>query len=332
CYRIVWSHSGAQGIVASELASSKEPPKAVAGADRRVTTGASDGVAEKVDITGFRKLASSVAAVVLALTGGLGAQVALADWELSDGASSVTIAEDGSVTVVGGSNINVEVDGANDAGSITISLDNNVDLTAGGSLAIGGTQVDSTGITTGDVSATNISANLVDADEVQAGSITASSLTTGNTIVDNSGLVITGGPSVTSSGINAGGQVISNVADGTHPDHAVNKGQLDVVSAAANAGWNVAGTSTANIGPNGTVTFSGDSNVTVTTGGAANAGTVNVTLNPDLNVTSVTADTVTAGDIEAENVDAETVNADEVNAAKVNADDIVATGNVGVAG
>ena len=40
------------------------------------------------------------------------------------------------------------------------------------------------------------------------------SVTTGNTVINNSGLTITNGPSVTSSGINAGGSKITNVADG----------------------------------------------------------------------------------------------------------------------
>ncbi|OOF87705.1 hypothetical protein BKG93_00905 [Rodentibacter ratti] len=55
------------------------------------------------------------------------------------------------------------------------------------------------------------------------------SLTIGDTSVNNDGLTIDGGPSVTVSGINAGNKVISNVAPGVKATDAVNKGQLDQV-------------------------------------------------------------------------------------------------------
>ncbi|WP_141669507.1 S-layer family protein [Megasphaera sp. DISK 18] len=53
------------------------------------------------------------------------------------------------------------------------------------------------------------------------------SVTTGNTVVNNSGLTITNGPSVTSGGINAGGSKITNVATGTDGTDAVNVAQLE---------------------------------------------------------------------------------------------------------
>lgn len=52
------------------------------------------------------------------------------------------------------------------------------------------------------------------------------SVTTGNTSINNSGLHITGGPSVTQTGIDAGGKRITNVAAGVNPTDAVNVGQL----------------------------------------------------------------------------------------------------------
>ncbi|PZT85104.1 MAG: hemagglutinin, partial [Citromicrobium sp.] len=68
---------------------------------------------------------------------------------------------------------------------------------------------------------------------------------------------------------------------------------LNAVDTAANAGWNVtatgAGSTTANIGPDGTVTFAGDPNLTVTQDGADDAGAVNIALNRNLDVDSVTA-------------------------------------------
>ncbi|MBE6079395.1 MAG: hypothetical protein E7204_00850, partial [Veillonella sp.] len=53
------------------------------------------------------------------------------------------------------------------------------------------------------------------------------SVTTGNTVINNSGLTITNGPSVTSGGINAGGKKITNVATGTDGADAVNVAQLE---------------------------------------------------------------------------------------------------------
>ncbi|MFI8127017.1 ESPR-type extended signal peptide-containing protein [Acinetobacter sp. ABJ-A23_2] len=73
----------------------------------------------------------------------------------------------------------------------------------------------------------------------------AGSLTVGNTKVDNSGLTITGGPSVTTAGINAGNQKITNVAAGTNPTDAVNISQLGAVTTAANTKTDALGTSTA---------------------------------------------------------------------------------------
>ncbi|HFF5442150.1 TPA: ESPR-type extended signal peptide-containing protein, partial [Acinetobacter baumannii] len=74
----------------------------------------------------------------------------------------------------------------------------------------------------------------------------AGSLTVGNTKVDNSGLTITGGPSVTTAGINAGNQKITNVAAGTNATDAVNISQLDALSTSSNNKTDALGNSTAN--------------------------------------------------------------------------------------
>ena len=52
------------------------------------------------------------------------------------------------------------------------------------------------------------------------------SLTIGGTKVDGNGLTITGGPSVTKTGIDAGNKAITNVANGTNDSDAVNVSQL----------------------------------------------------------------------------------------------------------
>ncbi|KGQ69527.1 hypothetical protein OA57_11140, partial [Chelonobacter oris] len=61
------------------------------------------------------------------------------------------------------------------------------------------------------------------------------SVQTGNTKMDNTGLTITNGPSMTNNGIDAGNKKITNVADGTSPNDAVNKKQLDEVKTAADS-------------------------------------------------------------------------------------------------
>ena len=79
-----------------------------------------------------------------------------------------------------------------------------------------------------------------------------------NTTIDGNGLTIENGPSITTTGINAGDSVITNVAPGainsTSTD-AINGAQLYEVAQVANAGWNLSvnGSAPDNIGPNGTV-------------------------------------------------------------------------------
>ncbi|WP_228254181.1 YadA-like family protein, partial [Acinetobacter baumannii] len=72
------------------------------------------------------------------------------------------------------------------------------------------------------------------------------SVTAGNSKLNNSGLTITGGPSITTAGIDAANTNISNVADATTADQAVNKGQLDAATAAADNKTDALGNSTAN--------------------------------------------------------------------------------------
>ncbi|MCU4572558.1 YadA-like family protein [Acinetobacter nosocomialis] len=77
----------------------------------------------------------------------------------------------------------------------------------------------------------------------------AGSLTVGNSKVDNSGLTITGGPSVTTAGINAGNQKITNVAAGTisaSSTDAVNGSQLNITNQNVTTAQNTANTAVTN--------------------------------------------------------------------------------------
>ncbi len=60
------------------------------------------------------------------------------------------------------------------------------------------------------------------------------SIAMGNTQVNNDGLTITGGPSMTNGGINAGGKAITNVASGgTTATNAANIGDVQRAAAAS---------------------------------------------------------------------------------------------------
>ena len=65
------------------------------------------------------------------------------------------------------------------------------------------------------------------------------SVKAGDTTINNDGLTINGGPSVTKSGINAGDKKITGVAAGTDDTDAVNVSQLKEVKEIANKGWNL---------------------------------------------------------------------------------------------
>lgn len=87
------------------------------------------------------------------------------------------------------------------------------------------------------------------------------SVTAGNSTLDTNGLTITGGPRFTKSGIDAGSQKITGVADGEDKNDAVNKGQLDALQNQVSGGWNLSGNNaegtavTAQIGAGKTVTY-----------------------------------------------------------------------------
>ncbi|HHP7875782.1 TPA: trimeric autotransporter adhesin Ata [Acinetobacter baumannii] len=61
------------------------------------------------------------------------------------------------------------------------------------------------------------------------------SMNVGGHVLNQQGLTIKGGPSITVNGINAGGKQITNVADGINAKDAVNKSQLDNLAAKQNA-------------------------------------------------------------------------------------------------
>ena len=141
--------------------------------------------------------------------------------------------------------------------------------------------------------------------------ITVDSVKAGDTTINKNGLSITGGPSVTKSGIDAAGNKVSNVANGdvnANSKDAVNGSQLYEVKELASKGWNVtvkkAGgeaegeTKTGQkVSPGDTVTYIAGQNVKIKQDG------MNFTIS-------------TTKDLKAENVTAATVNTTTINLGK----------------
>ena len=139
--------------------------------------------------------------------------------------------------------------------------------------------------------------------------ITVDSVKAGDTTINNDGLKIDGGPSVTKTGIDAAGNKISNVANGdvnANSKDAVNGSQLYEVKELAGKGWNatatkkegstgeVSGTEVANVAPGATVNYIAGDNIKLEQNG------INFTIS-------------TTKDLKAENVTAKTVNTTTIN-------------------
>ena len=68
---------------------------------------------------------------------------------------------------------------------------------------------------------------LATADDLSVNTVSATQVNVGNTTITNSGMSIVNGPSITTAGIDAGGQRVTNVAAGVAPTDAVNVSQLN---------------------------------------------------------------------------------------------------------
>ncbi|BFU64116.1 ESPR-type extended signal peptide-containing protein [Rodentibacter abscessus] len=149
----------------------------------------------------------------------------------------------------------------------------------------------------------NNTLNLTDAGSVKAG----------NTLLNNTGLTISGGPSVTQGGINAGSKKITNVSNGTDPNDAVNFSQLNAtnnnvtnlnntvnnVNATVNKGWNinttasaggnVSGTKDHNVKMGDTVTIDAGKNINIT----QSNGKISIATSDTPNFTAVSTQNLT---------------------------------------
>ncbi|EKH2896011.1 hypothetical protein O7N05_004396, partial [Salmonella enterica] len=109
--------------------------------------------------------------------------------------------------------------------------------------------------------------------------------------LNTDGLHITGGPSVTTGGINAGNRVISNVGDAVNDTDAVNKRQLDNLSTTVSRGWNIQanGGDTETVAPGDTVNVAQGDNIEVTRAGK----TLNIATSRKVNFDNVAIGTIT---------------------------------------
>ncbi|KAF1036133.1 MAG: Autotransporter adhesin UpaG [Burkholderia lata] len=222
---------------------------------------------------------------------------------------------------------NQSISAANSAGlNFTDAAGNVVHENLGGTLpiigattAVAGMALDSTVPTAGTYSAKNVQ-TVADPTtgkvQVQiADNPNFTSVTTGDTVMNITGVTVNGGAngpvSLTGAGLNNGGNTITNVAAGVSGTDAVNVNQLNTVSAAANAGWDVSaqGANATNVGPNSTTGTKVDLNNTdgnIVVSKTATSNDVTFNLSNDVNVansvtvggpggTSVTSSGVTTG-------------------------------------
>ncbi|EAV7068563.1 hypothetical protein FBQ62_19090 [Salmonella enterica] len=128
-------------------------------------------------------------------------------------------------------------------------------------------------------------------DILLADNLDVTSVKTGDTLLNIDGLHITGGPSVTTGGINAGNRVISNVGDAVHDTDAVNKRQLDNLSTTVSRGWNIQanGGDTETVAPGDTVNVTQGDNIEVTRAGK----TLNIATSRKVNFDNVVIGAIT---------------------------------------
>lgn len=191
-----------------------------------------------------------------------------------NGSSTSNVAPGEAVRFLDGANIELTQDGAN----ITIATAPDISID---SLSIngGGPSIDASGIDMGGNTITALGDGAVNADSTDA--INGSQLFRQ---ASNLGNIIGGNTTINPDS----GEISTSNLGGTGED-TIN-GAIGAINTAANAGWNLSDAegNTANIGPNGGVTFSGDDNLEVTQTGEDDRGQVAIRLNRNLDLNSVT--------------------------------------------
>ncbi|MBF7053369.1 hypothetical protein IOC61_08515, partial [Halomonas sp. KAO] len=242
------------------------------------------------------------------------------------------IGPNGKVTFEGDSNVTVTESGVDDDAKVQVALNDDitVDSVKADSVTTGNSTLNTNGLTVTDGSnvtevtatgtsvtdGTNSTEYGADGMIIAGGpSITTSGIdAAGNTVtgvadgaINSSSSDAINGSQLQAAGDSLASNVLGGDADYTGNDFTMSDvggtGESTIDDAirsantTANTGWNVADTNgnSHNIGPNGKVTFEGDSNVTVTESGVDDDANVQVALNDDITVDSVKADSVTTG-------------------------------------
>ncbi|MGO3870064.1 MAG: YadA-like family protein [Alcaligenes sp.] len=191
-------------------------------------------------------------------------------------------------------NINITRDGTD----LVFDLNKDIDLGADGSLTTGNTLVNNDGLTVGDgagnktattAAGTTVSNAAGDTTTVGAGAITVADAAGNSTAISSTQVVVGGANPVTINGDTGRIGGLTNLTwdpDNYTSGQAATEDQLKRVSDVASAGWNVtdADGNSANIGPNGQVTFVGDKNITVEQTGTDDDGQLEVKLNKDIDL------------------------------------------------
>ena len=124
--------------------------------------------------------------------------------------------------------------------------------------------------------------------------LNVNSVKAGEFYMSNAGIGYGDKAYITSSGLNANSQKITNVKAGEADTDAVNVSQLQKVSDTANAGWNLStngvATEATNVKPGDYVDFSGDKNISVSHDG----NKVQVELNKNIDVNSIQTNALNA--------------------------------------
>ncbi len=183
--------------------------------------------------------------------------------------------------------------------NVTIDANNKISATDTKYTAGNGISIDSTNNNAISVKLKEGEQNLVvNADGLSLNqNLNVTSVNAGGTVINNGGLSIGGNTYVSASGLNANGQKITNVANGTDDSDAVNYGQLKAIETTAGKGWNVStngGTAT-KVAPGDTVDFAGDDNISVSNEGK----NVKVALKGDISVNSVTTNNAYVTNVDA---------------------------------
>ena len=253
----------------SELASSALQTVSVKGNDGQVITiskgqaslgivGAADGMVES-KVNGNDLVVDLTTATKEKINNAAGKDLGNLD---DKGKEVIKEVSQDAVDVVGGNNITVDTEKADDVKTFTVNLNKDLNLGGEGSITLGDTVIKSGDLHVGGTTINNGGVTLVPTGEfrvgdtvINGGSINVAGTTIneggitvnpqgnivlGDTTISNGGFTIKNGPTINVGGINMGGTEITNVANGTQEGDVVTYNQLQEVKNIATEGSELA--------------------------------------------------------------------------------------------